>query len=224
MKPIKFFIDFDGTISHVDVVDAVLDRFALKEWKQIERQWARGRIGSRICLKKQMNLVRASKKQLEQLIDSVKIDPHFVEFLRLSKDLGIPVCIASDGFDFIIKRVLKKALRTDPKLFDYLSIDCNTVRWRPSEGPKAVFPNKSCVHGCANCKPAVIQRHSKPTDEVIFVGDGLSDRFAAKVSDLCFAKNRLLDCCKKEKIAYLKYENFGQIRRWLMTRVSDGHD
>jgi 2-hydroxy-3-keto-5-methylthiopentenyl-1-phosphate phosphatase len=219
MANMRFFIDFDGTISLVDVVDAVLERFALKEWKAIERQWTQGRIGSRACLAKQMDLVRASKKQLQTLVDSIRIDPHFAGFLRLTMELGMPVTVLSDGFDFIIRRVLKKALQKDPGLLKHLDIYCNRLRWDKHEGPKAVFSGRICAHGCATCKPALIKKLSVRTDEVIFIGDGFSDRFAAKVSDLCFAKHRLLDYCKKEEIPHLAYEHFGQIRRWLRQRT-----
>ena len=30
------FLDFDGTISRADVVDALLERFALPEWRQLD--------------------------------------------------------------------------------------------------------------------------------------------------------------------------------------------
>ena len=59
VKRIKFFIDFDGTITLEDVVDRVLDRFASGEWKKVEREWVEGKIGSRECLSRSP---RSSKK------------------------------------------------------------------------------------------------------------------------------------------------------------------
>jgi 2-hydroxy-3-keto-5-methylthiopentenyl-1-phosphate phosphatase len=35
MGPIRFFLDFDGTIAQNDVVDLILERFADKGWKKI---------------------------------------------------------------------------------------------------------------------------------------------------------------------------------------------
>ena len=62
VKGIKFFIDFDGTITLEDVVDRVLDRFASGEWKKVEREWVEGKIGSRECLSRQMSLVSAKQE------------------------------------------------------------------------------------------------------------------------------------------------------------------
>ena len=57
---IKFFVDFDGTITKKDVVDMILERFADPSWKTVEKDWTEGKIGSRECLTKQLALVSAS--------------------------------------------------------------------------------------------------------------------------------------------------------------------
>jgi len=70
VKPVVF-LDFDGTISRVDVVDAILDRYADPAWERIEREWKAGRIGSRACLAGQLALVRATQAEVDGLLASV---------------------------------------------------------------------------------------------------------------------------------------------------------
>src|SRR5260370_2957651 len=77
LKPVVF-LDFDGTISCVDVVDAILDRYADSDWLRIEQEWKAGRIGSRACLAGQLALVRATQAGLDALLSTVQIARGFL--------------------------------------------------------------------------------------------------------------------------------------------------
>jgi 2-hydroxy-3-keto-5-methylthiopentenyl-1-phosphate phosphatase len=46
---------------------------------------------------------------------------------------------------------------------------------------------------------------------IIHIGDGHSDRCAAKEADLVFAKGSLSEFCKSEQIRFLEYDNFSEI-------------
>ncbi len=213
-KPMRFFLDFDGTIASVDVVDTVLERFAAAGWRDIEAEWAAGRIGSRECLSRQMALVRASEKNLEALLETIDIDPGFSVFLRKTREAGIPVDVVSDGFDWIISRLLSRHSAGD------LPVHSNLLQWKDGS-PRAAFNgHEPCAHGCANCKPAVMRRLSRPGERTIFVGDGLSDRFAARAADLTFAKGKLAAFCETEKIPYVRYTTFNDIDRWLEAQLA----
>ena len=215
MRTIHFFLDFDGTIAEADVVDLVLETFADKRWKDIEAQWAKGAIGSRECLSRQMELVRASEQELRQLVSGVKLDPHFVSFVKKAEELGVLVTIVSDGFDLFIEQVLKNNLDTKSGYLKALPIFSNRLV-KNGHGFKAVFSETEvCSHGCANCKPAVIERLTSRDDNVFFVGDGLSDRFAAETAHMVFAKGKLLAYCKEKKLDCIAYDDFGKITQWL---------
>ena len=45
----------------------------------------------------------------------------------------------------------------------------------------------------------------------IFVGDGLSDRYAAQAADLVFAKQGLARFCTEKKIKYSAYQNLFEV-------------
>lgn len=223
MDPLRFFIDFDGTISKNDVVDLILERFGMRQWTDIERLWLEGKIGSRECLSRQMDLVSASEKDFNSLIDEVEIDPYFVDFLRRAKELGVPCAVVSDGFDIVIGSILKRALSKNPELLKDLPVYSNKLL-RSANGYKAQFPEGPlCEHACANCKPRVIRSLSREGERIIFVGDGLSDRFAAGEAHLTFAKNKLLKFCQDKKIAHKSYDDFRQIEDWLSSERKDSH-
>lgn len=217
---LRFFIDFDGTVTTQDAVDLVLERFASQEWKEIEKDWAKGKIGSRECLTRQMALVSATRAQFLELAGSIPVDPGFVSFLRTLKSFSIPAVIVSDGFDVLIQSVLQRVLREEPALLKALPVYSNRLSWVSDNKVKPFFLTSSsaCVHGCANCKVRVMEKIKSDKDQVIFVGDGLSDRFAAAESQLVFAKKSLLDFCQQQKIVHKAYEGFREIEDWVLSQ------
>ena len=214
LKPVVFS-DFDGTITCQDVTDKILEQYADPAWLEVEEQWVRGEIGSRECFERHAALVRVTAKQLDALIDSIPLDPDFPEFFHFLKARQLPFYIVSDGFDYVIRRVLKKVgadgeLRNGRHLFSTgLELKDGRVR--------AVFPhsNHGCKHGCATCKPAIIQRVRKKQQPVIFIGDGLSDRFAVEAADVVFAKHELLAYCRERGLACRPFETFGDVQKSL---------
>jgi 2-hydroxy-3-keto-5-methylthiopentenyl-1-phosphate phosphatase len=215
------FSDFDGTISLVDVTDEILTQFADPSWREVEEVWVRGEIGSQECLQRQMALVKAAAAEIDALIDAVPIDPGFADFYRFTLRHQLPFYILSDGFDYVISRVLQRAgadgeLRNGKHLF--------SSSLRPAAGGVEIsFPHRNlgCPHGCATCKAAIIQRLKGAHRPVVFVGDGLSDRFGVEVADIVFAKRQLLDYCRKRGLAHTPFETFAEVQAGIAKLLAD---
>jgi|SRR5579863_1843474 len=207
------FSDFDGTITQLDVTDVILERFADPAWHEVEEHWVRGRIGSRECLRRQMALVRASERDLDVLIDSIPLVPGFAEFQSWTRQYGIPFYVVSDGFDYVIRRVLRNC-GVDGELLNGSHLFSSAMQ---VQGSALIvdFPHwpGGCEHGCATCKPEVIRRVRGSHSPVIFIGDGLSDRFSVAEADVVFAKDKLLDYCRQNHHACRPFADFGEIRR-----------
>lgn len=213
-KPIVF-CDFDGTVTALDVTDQILARLADPAWQAVERQWTQGLIGSRECLERQMGMVDASVKELNSVIDSVPIDPHFSSLFRFFRERDVPFYVLSDSFDYIIGRVLKRcgvngALRNGTHLFS------STLRIKGGRLALA-YPHADppCKHGCATCKAAIIRRLGRGRDPIIFIGDGFSDRFAVEESDWIFAKHQLLAYCREKGIECRAFRTFKDVEEQL---------
>jgi 2,3-diketo-5-methylthio-1-phosphopentane phosphatase len=219
------FCDFDGTITLADVTDEILIRLADPAWREIERLWTAGTIGSRECLERQLALVKASRQELSALIDSIPVDPGFRKFVRLVRRKRIPFVVVSDGLDYVIRRVLAHAglhSRGRNGIHFYSSAG------RLIKGRFAVsFPHAaaSCAHGCATCKPQVIQALREDHWPVIYIGDGLSDRHAVAEADFVYARQPLLDFCRSKGIPARAFNTFADIEcalaRWLGGSVTD---
>ncbi len=210
MTPI-IFSDFDGTITQVDVTDLVLTQLAHPSWREVEQEWARGQIGSRECLERQMALVDASLAEFNALVDSVPVDRNFGKFYKFAQRHSLPFYVVSDGFDLVIRRVLKNAGMNGP-LYNgkHLFSSALKVRGRRME-PSFPYAGPPCEHDCATCKAEIIRRTRDNGNPIVFIGDGLSDRFAAQAADIVFAKRQLLTFCRENDIACTPFETFAEI-------------
>lgn len=209
------FCDFDGTITQLDVTDQILTQLAHPSWREIEQQWMQGLIGSRACLERQIALVEAPVEELHAVIDAVSIDTEFKTFCKFARKGHLPLYILSDGFDYVIRRVLKGA-GVDRHFRSGSTLFASALR---VEGRRLVpsFPHlpEPCAHGCATCKAALIGRLREGRRPVIFVGDGMSDRFAVEVADVVFAKRHLLAHCRENGIACHSFETFADVQTTL---------
>jgi len=207
------FTDFDGTMTQRDVTDEILAQLAHPSWREVELEWTRGLIGSRECLERQIALVDTSVEELNTLIDAVPIDPAFASFYRFTQQRGVPLYVLSEGFDYVIARVLKRAGTVDP-VRNGMQVFSSTLR---VEGRRLIpsFPHSSppCEHGCATCKAALLRRFGKGKHPIVFVGDGLSDRFAVDEADVVFAKRQLFAYCQEHGKAYRPFSTFADIEQ-----------
>jgi 2,3-diketo-5-methylthio-1-phosphopentane phosphatase len=204
------FLDFDGTITRRDATDAILEAFADRQWLDVEEAWIGGRIGSRECLAAQMDLVTATREQIDQLLETIDVDPGFGRLLDACAARAIPVHIISDGFDYCIERILRRpggrSLSTGSQIVSS-RLRTDGLRWQ-AEFP---HPPDPCGHHCATCKPAAMELLNPNGALTVFVGDGFSDRHAAACADVVFAKDKLAAFCEQASIPYIPFDTLGAV-------------
>ena len=218
------FLDFDGTMTQRDATDAILEAFADPTWLDVERAWLAGSIGSRDCMRAQIDLVSASPAHVDALLDGIDLDPGLSMLLDASAAFGVPLHIVSDGFDYCIRRILGRPDRglshriAESQIFSSGLEPVRSNRWRATFS----HPPDPCAHGCATCKPAVIERLSGGACLVVFVGDGLSDRHAAACADVVFAKDKLAAYCDHASIPYTPFDTLASVTEGLARLMHDG--
>ena len=213
------FFDFDGTITKRDTTDAVLEAFALPPWQEIEEEWVAGRIGSRECMTRQLALVRASEAELNGLLDSLEIDEDFATLLEYCEIHNVAAHIISDGFDYFISRILNRKSLGLKRAVSRMTVSSSHLEFQDGRIVTSFpFYSNGCEHGCATCKPTVMKSLNPSDEPTIFVGDGLSDRFAAGAADVVFAKSKLLSFCRTENISCFAYEHMGEVLSWMQQR------
>lgn len=196
------FVDFDGTIAPVDTTDRLLERFADPYWRVVEEEWRAGRIGSRECMVRQIDLVRATEAQIDAFIDEIEIDPGFPDFVRLCAEGGHDLTIVSDGLDRTVGTVLERAglgaLPYRANRFEFAGGD----RWRL----RFPFGKSDCRVLAGHCKCGSLETLSRVPR--IVVGDGRSDFCMASQADLVLAKGALAEHCRNSGLPHLPFTSF----------------
>ncbi len=211
----RVLLDFDGTISKVDTTDVLLERFAAPAWRDIEEEWKAGRIGSRECMVRQIDLVRATPAEMDAFIATVEIDPGFPRFVDRFRRLGQTMMVLSDGLDRTIRTVLD---RTDIDL-PYFA---NHLQWLGGDRWRLTFPHArgTCATLAGNCKCSFAE--GRPREFNIMVGDGRSDFCVAERADLVLAKGSLREHCRAKDLPHYGFETFHEaaalLARWLDAR------
>lgn len=217
------FLDFDGTMSRVDVVDVLLERFALPAWTALESDWREGRIGSRECLAGQIDCMRAGTEAVDTAIAGIGLDVGLVPLLDAAARHRMPVYVLSDGFDYCIDRLLATL---PPRVGQPLRASVRASRLEPAPNGlwRAAFPFYAdpCAHGCATCKPRLMEELSGAGQTRIFVGDGLSDRHAARAADVVFAKASLAAFCEREAIPFVPYGGLADVAERIERDIVSG--
>jgi 2-hydroxy-3-keto-5-methylthiopentenyl-1-phosphate phosphatase len=109
------------------------------------------------------------------VLDQAEVRPGLAEFVRAARNDGWDVHVVSSGFEELIEPVLE---REGVKV----ELHANRVDARP-DGWRVQWRYPDDCETCGeSCKRSML-----PPGEVVYVGDGYSDRCAALASDRVFA-------------------------------------
>jgi 2,3-diketo-5-methylthio-1-phosphopentane phosphatase len=197
------FLDFDGTISTRDVGVHLLETAGSAEWHEIEARYDRGEIGSRECLVDEWALLSGTEDELRAIAAAVPLDPGFAPLVQALHDGGAEVTVVSDGFGFYVHDAC-----------DGVAVDVLTNAVDFATGALD-FPHEDRCCPCTTCgvcKQAPIKdaRYRKRT--TVLVGDGVSDRKAAMLADILFAKGALAQWCDAFGVAYQPFATLDDVR------------
>lgn len=207
-KTFKIFIDFDGTITKIDVGDSLFKEFGDSEKvDNIISKLLSDEISAKqtwISLCNSIGIV--DRKLFDGFIDSVEIDPAFHELVRFCENNQMEFFVLSDGFDYYIDRIFKRENLSSIKVY------ANKLNITDDGKLIPIFPylDSECTSS-ANCKWNHIINHSSDDDFTVFIGDGNSDKYTAQFCDFIFAKDDLLKFCERERITYFPFNNFNDI-------------
>lgn len=211
--------DFDATISLIDTGLAMMESLPeagqAEAW-ELEYQWRRGEISSIECLRAQWGLWQGSRDEMHALIDRLKLDERFFEFLALVRGRQAGLAILSDGLDFYLDRMMAgRGIAVCEDDGCVRGPDCLLRFSNPSrvtdEGITIEFPYADECGQCGNCKVRHLFRLRRGFARTIYIGDGHSDLCAARYADVIFAKHALAEDCEQAGRRYHPFETFADI-------------
>jgi 2-hydroxy-3-keto-5-methylthiopentenyl-1-phosphate phosphatase len=212
--PLAIVVDYDGTIARTDVSDQILLRFIGEQYSLDDAAWSAGIVGSRTLYTRQVKLIPGDQAEVMAVADAQPLDPTFAPFVSRALELGVPVEVVSDGFGFYIEPTLARlGVPKVPAISPQTTFD---GRRATIDFP---FGHPQCLV-CGTCKRERVRAHHAAGRSVVVVGDGFSDRYAASLADVTFAKGRLIDLCRAEGWAYTAWSDFTELEAWLELTVA----
>jgi 2-hydroxy-3-keto-5-methylthiopentenyl-1-phosphate phosphatase len=202
-------VDFDGTVTEDDLLDTIASRFGDPVvYQEVEDGLDSGTMPLREVITREFEPVR---KPLDEVVawelENVRVRAGFRDLVELAKERGWRMVIVSSGFHELIDPILERegvkvevhANRVDPSPEGWI------VDWQYDE---------SCESCGESCKRSIVQEFAG-SDELVYIGDGYSDRCAAEASDLVFATHGLARYLDERGLPYERFDDFHDVTRRL---------
>jgi 2-hydroxy-3-keto-5-methylthiopentenyl-1-phosphate phosphatase len=201
-------VDFDGTITEDDLLDEIASRFGDEAiYQEVEDGLHGGSMPLREVIEREFRPVTTPVHEVVAwTLENVRIRPGFSELVELARARGWRVLVVSSGFHELIEPILDRegvdvdvyANRLDARPDGWI------VRWRYED----------CDACDESCKRSVVAKLAGD-DEVVYIGDGYSDRCAAEAADRVFATKGLARYLDEREVPYERFDDFHDIARSL---------
>jgi len=208
--------DFDGTITDIDTNDLIYFTFGGQPSYEIEELIAQGKLGVKEGALQHFKRIHLTEQEfLSFIFQNARLDEGFKDFCKLLSEKGIPLIVVSGGYVNTISSFFEKEGIDSTNIKIY----ANRLKFN-GRHIEAVFFDESdeCESGlgpCGNCKLRRLRELKAQYQTIIFIGDGTTDRCAAREADIVFAKGRLRDYCAAQGIPYVPFDSFHDIIHFL---------
>jgi 2-hydroxy-3-keto-5-methylthiopentenyl-1-phosphate phosphatase len=203
-------VDFDGTITEQDLLDTIAKTFGDEEvYREVDEGLDDDSLTLNEVIRREFEPVRAPLGEVRDwVLGNVRVRPGFRELVDLARKRDWRVVIVSSGFRELIEPVL------DREGLGELEVLSNTVDPDP-DGWKVQFrvsePCEVCGQPCKRSTAAAIADGT----ELVYVGDGYSDRCAAELADVVFARRGLASYLEERGVPFERFEDFHSVARSL---------
>jgi len=203
-------VDFDGTITEQDMLDDIAQTFGDGQvYREVDEGLDRGSVPLREVIRREFEPVRAP---LEEVVDYVlretRVRAGFRDLVERARDEGWRFVVVSSGFHELIEPVLAREGVS-------VELHANRVDPRP-DGWRVLWSYGDDCETCGeSCKRATVDALANG-GEVVYVGDGYSDRCAAEDADRVFARRGLARWLDGRGVPYEPFEDFHDVARALV--------
>jgi 2-hydroxy-3-keto-5-methylthiopentenyl-1-phosphate phosphatase len=198
-------VDFDGTVTEEDLLDTIAQTFGDPQvYKEVDEGLDEKRLTLREVISREFEPVRAPLENVVTWeLETVRVRPGFRRLVELAESRGWRLVIVSSGFHELIEPILEREGVE-------VELHANRVDPRP-EGWRVRWQYESECEICGeSCKRSIV-REFAGDDEIVYVGDGYSDRCAAEASDRVFATRGLAHYLDERGVPYERFDDFHQI-------------
>jgi 2-hydroxy-3-keto-5-methylthiopentenyl-1-phosphate phosphatase len=193
---VRLVVDFDGTVTVEDTLVMVIGEFGDREvYEQAAAALARGEITLQEEIRRDCEPITAPLHEVVPwLVEHADVRPGFREFALANRPL-----IVSSNFHELIEPILRREGVE-------LEVHANRLDARP-DGWRTIFRNTDECGTCGEpCK-----RRDLPRGEVVYVGDGYSDRCAALAAGRVFARDGLAAYLGEQGAPFEPFDDFRDV-------------
>lgn len=212
---VSVLCDFDGTITLIDTAEYLLEHHASGDWRAIDGMLGQGKITIEECMRMQFDMISISRDVMLRELDAVVLPrPGLDDLLARCMANGATFTITSAGLDFYIRHFMAAVGWSSVEVVaPTVTDEAGGVRFR--------FPPRVNV-SARNFKEDRVLQERAGGRRTAYIGDGISDLWAALSADMAFAVrgSRLdseLDRCGRKHKAFT---DLGEVANALF---SDGH-
>lgn len=194
-------LDWDGTVTVDDTLILALREFG--DWQVYLDAAAALRRGEITLHEEIRRDAESITTPIEEVVgwlrQNLELRPGFHELAEAYRPL-----IVSSNFRQLIEPILRSHGLE-------LEVRANEVEWHP-DGWRGTFRNSDACRTCGEpCKRADVPKN----ENVVYVGDGYSDRCAAQAANRIFARDGLAAYLDEQGVAYERYDDFFDIAKAL---------
>ena len=192
-------LDFDGTITEIDLLDEISQRFGDPNvFRRLDAGLDSGALTLQEVITREFAPVRAPLDEVvEWVLENVRVRSGFAELVALARTRGWHVLVLSSGFHELIEPVLAR---------ERVEVDVLANRIDPDPAGWRVLWRDETV--CTVCAEACKRRGLPAAGTIVYVGDGFSDRCAALAADRVFATRGLARYLDELGEPYEPFEDF----------------
>jgi 2-hydroxy-3-keto-5-methylthiopentenyl-1-phosphate phosphatase len=210
---LAILVDFDGTITTTDTNLKLVKMYGNDNVMKVRQAYRDGKIDYITLFDLQFKEFKLTEEEYTNFIlTEFDLTKGFVEFYNNVKKNNIPLAVISGGFDNGIIPFLKKYGIENVDIFS------NSLEFSGNNMKAKIHDKEDIIdcfgHGpCGNCKVKHYKEYKRKHGTVIFIGDGTTDQCVAKIADIVFAKDSLLDYCEENKIECIPWKYFDDVNK-----------
>jgi 2,3-diketo-5-methylthio-1-phosphopentane phosphatase len=203
--------DFDGTITQRDTLHLIVESYGTRGlWEAIEPRLRAGELTLEQAMQEEFASVRATLDEVRALVlREAGLRPGFPEFVAWTRRHGHRLVVLSSGFRSVIDALLSHWG------IEGIEVESHEARFTP-EGCRLVWSDRGerCGHCDRRCKRHDLRRRMGG-EPLVYIGDGVSDRCAARMADLVFARADLARDLAADGLPFVRFEDFVEVRERL---------
>lgn len=201
--------DFDGTVTEEDVSFLILDAFARGNWRKLLEDYRKNKISVDYFNKQAFTMVRASKETLTEFVRTkAKIRRGFKELIDYCHKRDSRLVIVSNGLDFYVDVILSDAGIKNIEVF------AARTKFR-HEGIEVQYIGPDGNEANKGLKELYARLFLAKGYRLIYLGNGASDIYPARLAHHVFARDDLLHQCTKENISCTPLTDFTDVVKGL---------